>query len=268
MNNLLNTIKEQLQIRLKYGFEFIGDIEKIETGFSKKSVALSERYHKLYFYESKKENPQPLLLIYSLINRPYIFDLVKGRSLIEFLCENGFDVYLLDWGNPTPEASFITLEEMVFGTIHRSVKYIQKKYNLKKIDMLGYCMGGTFASLYVGKHVNEINKLTLLTPSLGNDEGGTLQKIAHFIDWESKIDSSGIISGRFLKLFFNSIRPSAMVKKEKDFWKNHDKEDYLKHFLPVEKWSNDTPNIPGRAFTEFLELCFRKDSLKSGKKIT
>lgn len=98
MNNLLNTIKEQLQIRLKYGFEFIGDIEKIETGFSKKSVALSERYYKLYFYESKKENPQPLLLIYSLINRPYIFDLVKGRSLIEFLCENGFDVYLLDWG--------------------------------------------------------------------------------------------------------------------------------------------------------------------------
>ncbi|MFN8671366.1 MAG: alpha/beta fold hydrolase [Candidatus Sericytochromatia bacterium] len=262
MNNILKTIQEQIKIRTKYGFEFIGDIDNIKTGFTERKLVFNERYHKLYFYPSKAEKPEPILLIYSLINKPYIFDLAKGRSLIEYLCDNGFDVYLLDWGQPTNEAAFLTLEEMIFGTMHRAVKYVNRKYN-KKVNLLGYCMGSTFATIYVGKHHNLINSLVLLTPALGKDEGGTLQKIASFIDWNRKTDSSGIISGRFLKLFFNSVKPSAMIKKERDFWKNHDKEEYLNHFLPVEKWSNDTPDIPGKVFTEFLELCFTQDLLKS-----
>lgn len=267
MTNLIQTLQEQLKIRLKYGFEFIGDIENIDVGPTPKSLAMTDRYHKLYFYKSTQEQATPLLLVYSLINRPYIFDLAKGRSLIEFLCDQGFDVYLLDWSDPTSESAHMSLEDMVFGTLHRSVKHILNKYGIKKVNMLGYCMGGTFASLYAGKHYDLIEKLVLLTPALGRDEGGTLQKIASFIDWKKKIDSSGIISGRFLKLFFNSVKPMAMIKKERDFWKNHDKEDFMKHFLPVEKWSNDTPNLPGRAFTEFLDLCFTTDQLERGGKV-
>ena len=81
-----------------------------------KSLEMTDRYHKLYFYKSTQEKAVPLLLVYSLINRPYIFDLAKGRSLIEFLCDQGFDVYLLDWSDPTSESAHMSLEDMVFGT--------------------------------------------------------------------------------------------------------------------------------------------------------
>jgi polyhydroxyalkanoate synthase len=42
----------------------------------------------------------PLLLVFALINRPEIFDLRPGSSLIEFLLDEGFDVSLVDWGVP------------------------------------------------------------------------------------------------------------------------------------------------------------------------
>ena len=45
--------------------------------------------------------PGPLLLVYALIDRPFILDLIPGNSFVEYLVEQGFDVYLLDWGIPS-----------------------------------------------------------------------------------------------------------------------------------------------------------------------
>jgi poly(3-hydroxyalkanoate) synthetase len=42
----------------------------------------------------------PLLLVYALIKRPFILDLQAGRSVVEKLVNNGFEVYLIDWIPP------------------------------------------------------------------------------------------------------------------------------------------------------------------------
>src|ERR1700720_2884322 len=57
---------------------------------------------RLRHYEARGENQKrvPLLLIYSLIKRPFILDLQPGRSVIEYLVKQGFDVYLIDWIPP------------------------------------------------------------------------------------------------------------------------------------------------------------------------
>ncbi|CAA9443693.1 MAG: Polyhydroxyalkanoic acid synthase [uncultured Rubrobacteraceae bacterium] len=41
-----------------------------------------------------------MVLVYALILRPYIMDPVPGNSFVEYLFDEGFDVYLLDWGVP------------------------------------------------------------------------------------------------------------------------------------------------------------------------
>jgi polyhydroxyalkanoate synthase len=262
--DFIKNVQEQLSIRFRYGQEFMGDPEKIEVGLTERTLVLKNNNHSLYFYPGKQEQNKPLLLIYSLINRPYIFDLRPGRSMIEYLCNNGFDVYLIDWGYPSSEDAMLTLEDLVTKSIHRFTKYILKKYGQEKVDILGYCMGATFATMYAGYAPENINKMILLTPPLGNDEGGMLQKIANKIEWRNKINYSGIISGRMLKLFFSSIRPAITLKKERDFWNNFDKNNFMENFLPVEKWSNDTPDLPGKVFFEFLDICFSKDEMKKG----
>ena len=59
---------------------------------------------KLYRYipvvPPEKRHPIPLLLIFALMNRPYILDLRPGHSFVEFMVSQGYDVYLLDWGVP------------------------------------------------------------------------------------------------------------------------------------------------------------------------
>lgn len=257
--NFINTLKDQVGIRLKYGPEFIGDPEKIAVGLTPRTLVYTEGSKKLYLYKGNKEKNIPLLLVYSLINRPYIFDLRPDRSMIEFLTNNGFDVYLVDWGDPKPEESFSDLNDLINGTLHRCVNYVLKNSSQESLDMLGYCMGGTFAAIYTAIYPEKINKLTLLTTPLSKNEGGLLQKIGKKLNIDNALSSNGIISGRELKMFFNSVKPAGVIKKERDFWKNSQEEKFLDGFLPVEKWSNDTPDIPSKALAQFIDICYNHD---------
>lgn len=260
---LLETLQEQARIRLQYGPEFIGDLEKIEVGLSPRSCVYNEGSQALYHYPARGETLRgPVLLVYSLINRPYIFDLRPGRSLVEFLCGQGHDVFLLDWGDPTPEMALTSLGELVTGVMRRCVRKIQRLSKQHKLLLLGYCMGASFAALYAAYRPQDIERMVLLTPILGNDQSGQLQKIASRQDFSQHLLEAQIVSGRQLKWFFNALKPAGVLKKERDFWQNYDSESFLEHFLPVEKWSNDTPDLPGKAFGEFVELVIQHDGLK------
>jgi polyhydroxyalkanoate synthase len=82
----------------------------------------------LYRYRPTKpaeeRHPVPLLLVYALINKPFIFDLAPGRSFIEYLVDQGFDVYLLDWGAPGPEDKGITFDDYVTEYLTRAVRKV------------------------------------------------------------------------------------------------------------------------------------------------
>lgn len=263
-SRLLQTLSEQIRIRLQYGPEFIGDMEQIEVGLTPRTCVYEEGPHRLYCYPGQKAQNRPILLVYSLINRPYIFDLRPGRSLIEFLCAEGYDVYLLDWGDPTPDLGLATLGDLVAGTLKRSVYRVLRRHRIKQIPILGYCMGATFATLYAALEPERVERLILLTPILGNDSGGVLQNIVQHQSLSPDLMEGQLISGRQLKLFFNAIRPVQVLKKERDFWKNYDQDTFMEHFLPVEKWSNDTPDLPGKAFQELIYLCIKQDALRKG----
>ncbi len=68
---------------------------------------------RLYRYRSLSPIPGtvPLLIVYALVNRPYMMDLEPDRSLIRGLLSRGLDVYLIDWGYPDGADRFTTLED-------------------------------------------------------------------------------------------------------------------------------------------------------------
>lgn len=264
-SKLFETIQDQLRIRFEFGPEFIGDLNRIEVGPTPRSCVYNEGPHSLWHYPAQAEKRLgPVLLVYSLINRPYIFDLRPNRSLIAFLCQQGYDVYLIDWGDPAPEMSQTSLGELITGVLRRCVRKVQRMSYRKQILLLGYCMGATFAAMYAAYRPQDISRMALLTPILGNDADGQLQRIAARQEFGKELFDGQIVSGRQLKFFFNALKPAGVLKKERDFWQNYDSEVFLDHFLPVEKWSNDTPDLPGKAFGEFVDIVIRKDALKTG----
>ena len=66
----------------------------------------------LHFEPTQRRHATPILFVYSLINRYYILDFLPGRSLIEFMRDQGFDVYAIDWGTPGELEEQLTWDEL------------------------------------------------------------------------------------------------------------------------------------------------------------
>ena len=121
--------------------------EDIEVGVTPREEVYREDKVLLYRFSPKVEHSLnlPILIVYALLNRPYIVDLQEGRSLVANLLELGWDVYLIDWGYPSRGDRWLTLDDYINGYINNCVDVVRDRHNLEEINLLGICQGGTFS---------------------------------------------------------------------------------------------------------------------------
>ena len=139
----------------------------IESGVSPKEILYQEDKVILYRFKSQVENPHPvpLLMVYGLVNRPFIVDLQEGRSLVANLLKLGLDIYLIDWGYPTRADRWLTLDDYINGYLNNCVDFLCEQHKLNQINILGICQGGTFSSCYSSLYPEKIkNLITMVTP--------------------------------------------------------------------------------------------------------
>jgi polyhydroxyalkanoate synthase subunit PhaC len=89
-----------------------------------------------------------VLLIYGFVLKPYVLDLVPGNSLVEYLVEEGFDVYLLDFGISGHEDAVLSLEDLVLNYMHGAVQNILETSGAREISLFGQSQGGTLCAMY------------------------------------------------------------------------------------------------------------------------
>src|SRR5437899_4622704 len=145
IENTLSTLK-----KYETGMRILLEGAHANTGQTPKEVVWTKNKAKLYRYApmAEKRFPVPILLIYALINRPYVMDLMPGNSLVEYLVNQGFDVYLLDWGTPGDEDKNLTFENYVLDYIPRAVRKVLRHSHAEELSLLGFCMGGTMTAMY------------------------------------------------------------------------------------------------------------------------
>src|SRR6202035_1363034 len=90
----------------------------------------------------------PLLIVYALVNRPYMMDLQEDRSLIRGLLASGREVYLVDWGYPDGADRFTTLADYIEGLLAGCVAQVLKEHRIEALNMLGVCQGGVLSLCY------------------------------------------------------------------------------------------------------------------------
>src|SRR5262249_9122664 len=115
--------------------------------------------------------PEPVLLCYALVNRPYILDLQPDKSVVGQYLQRGFDVYMIDWGVPSDADRVLTLEDYVCGFLARAVDETRRRHDAAKVHLVGYCMGGTMAVLHAALQPETLATLTLLAAPI--DFGGS-----------------------------------------------------------------------------------------------
>src|SRR3954468_13523068 len=147
------------------GMRVVVEGAQADTGQTPKEVVWTKNKARLYRYEpsAEKKHPVPILMVYALINRPYVLDLLPGNSFIEYLVGKGFDVYLLDWGIPGDEDKDMDLENYILDYLPRAVKKVLRTSGVEELTLLGYCMGGTMSAIYASLFPEHVKNLILLT---------------------------------------------------------------------------------------------------------
>jgi polyhydroxyalkanoate synthase len=153
--------------KISRGMLTLRDVGDVEVGVTPKEAVYREDKLVLYRYKPTVDKPAktPLLIVYALVNRPYMTDLQEDRSIVRNLLDHGEDVYLIDWGYPDGADRFLDLNDYINRYIHHCVQYICKAHGLRKINLLGICQGGTFSLCYTALHAERVaNLVTMVTP--------------------------------------------------------------------------------------------------------
>jgi polyhydroxyalkanoate synthase len=222
---------------------------------------------KHYRLEGDPQLKTPLLVIYALINRETMLDLQPDRSVVKTFMKEGIDLYMMDWGYPTRKDRYVTIDDHVNGYMDNVIELIRKKHGLKKINLMGICMGGAFCVMYAALHPEKIkNLITTVTPTNFDTDTGLLHVWMKNIDVDRLVDTYGNIPADLMNFGFLLLNPARlMIDKYVGFFENMDNKTFVENFVRMEKWIFDSPDVPGETFRQFIKDGYQKNLLIQSK---
>jgi polyhydroxyalkanoate synthase subunit PhaC len=237
---------------------------QIKTGQTPGEIVHRRHKVKLIRYRpsAEKTYETPLLITYAMVNKPYIMDLLPGRSIIRLLLDRGFDVFLIDWGSPTESDLDKGLDVYINDYMDTMVNKTLALTGAETLNLLGYCMGGTMSLIYAALNQEKLKNLILMaTPFDCSTGDGLLFKWAKDMPVEEIAGIYGNCPGWLLATSFLALNPMGTADKAMSFYKGMLDDSFVELFLAMEKWINDTVPVPGQAYTEFMKGCFQQNSL-------
>jgi polyhydroxyalkanoate synthase len=255
--------------RLIQGLSTLTEVGKVDVGVTPKEAVYREDKLMLYRFTPMVESPLsvPVLIVYALVNRPYMTDLQEDRSVVRRLLEAGLDVYLIDWGYPDGADRYLSLDDYINGYLKRCVDVVCERHGLDAINLLGICQGGTFSLCFSALHPERVrNLITMVTPVDFHTAGNMLSHWARHIDVDLLVDTLGNVPGELLNWVFLSLKPFRLTgQKYIDLIGMWDDPEKLRNFIRMEKWIFDSPDQAGEAFRQFIKDFYQQNGLVKGE---
>jgi polyhydroxyalkanoate synthase len=247
--------------------ERVATMASVDVGETPSDVVYAENKLDLHHYEplTETQHEVPILVVYALINRPFVLDLQPDRSVVRRLLEAGHDVYLIDWGEPSLLDASLGLYDYVERYLGNCVNVVRERSGRDAINLLGYCMGGTMATAYAALHPEAVETLGLMATGLYfDDTGGVLERWgdeAHY-DPRAVAETLGLVPEEFLAAGFALMDPVAnYLTKYVHLYDRLENEDFVENFARMERWLSDGVDVPGEVYAEFLEAIYQDNRL-------
>ena len=240
------------------------------VGATPRDAVWTHRNTTLYRYRSgERTHAVPILLVFALINRPDIFDLRPGSSLVEYLLGEGFDVFLVDWGVPEEEDANTGFEEYVCDELHWAIRETLRRSGAEELTLIGWCMGATMCAMYCGLEPRPaVRNLVLLTmPVDGRYTAYASLAPADGFDPELVAGYWRAVPGWAIDFANKLLKPMT------NFWTTYrrlaegvaDGSVRRDAYQSMAKWVADNPAFPGRAFAQWLGWLYHDDALIAGR---
>ena len=218
----------------------------------------------LIYYAPKREKSYeiPLLIIPPWINKYYILDLSPNNSLVSAILEQDIPVFLVSWINPDATYRDKTFDNYLKEGVLDVLDFLKTKLGVDKVNVLGYCIGGTLATIltsYLDSKV--VNSLTCLATLLDFSEPGD---IGAFIDepsiqkLEKHMEERGYLDEKIIGFTFSMLRSNEM------FW-SFMINNYMLGKEPIVfdilHWNSDSTRLPYKMHSFYLRNMYLNNLL-------
>ena len=213
--------------------------------------------------------PEPLLILPAWIMKYYILDLQPENSLVRYLCDQGFEVYMVSWRNPDASDADLSMQDYVDLGFRAALGYVTGSGRAERVHAVGYCLGGTLLSIGAAALARDgdarLATVTLLAAQVEFSEPGELglfinESQVAFL--EDMMATRGYLRADQMAGAFKMLRSNDLI------WSR-----VIRHYLLGERtamndlmaWNADTTRMPARMHSEYLRRLFLDNALAKGQ---
>ena len=214
----------------------------------------------------------PLLILPPWINKYYILDMQPKNSMVRYLVNQGFTVFVVSWKNPDASMDDIDIEDyMDLGPLEAS-DVAREITGSPTVNAMGYCIGGTLLTLTLatlaGKGDNRFNSASFM---VSMQDFSRVGDTAVFMDEpaidliEQQMMERGYLDSREMSNMFNLLRSNDLI------WSNVVNNYLLGNKPPAFDllyWNADGTRMTRAAHSWYLRNTYRENNLVQPCKIT
>jgi polyhydroxyalkanoate synthase len=263
------TVEELTEATRKAGIapERAAGMATVEVGQTPSEVVYEENKLELLHYEpvTDEQHDTPLLVVWSLINRPYILDLQPDRSVVRRLLEAGHDVYMIRWNEPSRLDQHLGMSDYVDRYIDNCVDVVRERSGQDAINLVGYCIGGALTAMYAALNPGKVEALGQIAGTLCfRGSGGVLELWGSdaYFDPEDVVDVNGNVPSDLLADMFATMDPvDNYVSKYVTLYENLEDEGFVENFARMERWLDEGVDVAGTTYAEFMRTIYQDNEL-------
>lgn len=214
---------------------------------------------------------RPLLIVPPWINKFYILDLKEKNSLVKWLRDQGYTVFMISWINPDERYRDTRFEDYMLQGPVAAMEAVEQATGISDMLVVGYCVGGTLlaatlAWLEAKGQADRVKAATFFVTQVDFADAGELR---FFIDedqlrmMEQMMAEKGYLDAGAMAATFNSLRANDLIWS---FVVNN----YLlgKDPFPFDLlyWNSDSTRVPKACHEFYLrEMYLENNLVKPGK---
>lgn len=226
------------------------------------SVIFRNKMFELIQYKPTTEtvHKTPLIIFPPWINKFYILDLKEKNSLIKWVVDQGFTLFVVSWVNPDASYADVGMDDYVQDGYLTAIEEVKSITGEKEVNAVGYCIAGTTLSLTMAlmakrgdKSIKSATLFTTLTDFSDQGEVGVFLDDSFVDGIEREVNENGIMSSFFMSKTFSYLRSNDLIYGPAI-------KSYMMGQTPpafdLLYWNGDGTNLPAKMSVEYLRgLC-------------